>query len=384
MLGDHVVLFRERSMHQVRPFLSIGLILSCVLASRTACGCTGTALVAKDGSVVVGRTLEFGMPLDSHLIVHPAGTSFVGQTPSGQPGLTFSAQYGFAGITVSDDGSLIVDGTNAQGLNAAVFYFPGYAQFPPATAANRKRGVSPLQLSTWILANCATVAEVKQKIDQVAVLGVYLKYMQMIPEMHYKIQDTSGACITIEPSAGKLKVYDNPLRVVTNSPGFPWHITHLNSFLNLTPAYPKAKTIGQDTFAPFGLGGGLFGLPGDFTPPSRFVRMALFTQNYPQPADAARAVGSTFHLLNNFDIPRGSNMPPPHTAEAESDYTSWTSVSDLATLQIHWKTFGDPRHKMINLGQALANAAGKSKQIFLGPQKPEASGTSLNVTSKLK
>ena len=371
-------------MQSIRVFFVIGLILASAVVNRTACGCTGTALVAHDNAVAVGRTLEFGMPLDSHLVVHPIGTSFVGQTPSGESGLAFSSEYGFAGITVSDDTSLLLDGTNEKGLNAAVFYFPGFAQFPPATAENRQRGLSPMQLSTWILANCASVAEVKQKIDQVAVLGVYLKYMQMIPEMHYKIQDASGACITIEPVGGKLKVYDNPLRVITNSPDFPWHITHLSSFLNLTPAYPKSRTVGSDKFAPFGLGGGLVGLPGDFTPPSRFVRMALFTQNYPQPRDAARAVGSTFHLLNNFDIPRGSNMPPPHTAEAESDYTSWTSVSDLANLQIHWKTFGDPRQKMIDLTQALANAGGKSKQIFLGPQKPEASGASLNVTSKLK
>ncbi len=371
-------------MHQVRCFLSVGLILLSILAGRSACGCTGTALVALDGSVAVGRTLEFGMPLDSHLVVHPRGSAFVGQTPNGAPGLAFSAQYGFAGITVSDDWGLIVDGTNEQGLNAAVFYFPDFAQFPPATPANRKRGVSPMQLSTWILANCATVADVKRKIDEVAVLGVYLKYIQTIPEMHYKIQDASGACITIEPIDGALKVYDNPVRVITNSPGFPWHITHLSNFLNLTPAYPRDKTIGKDTFAPFGLGGGLVGLPGDFTPPSRFVRMAIFTQNYPQPPDSSHAVGSTFHLLSNFDIPRGSNMPPPKTAESDSDYTSWTSVSDLAKLQIHWKTFGDPRHKMIDLGQALANAKGKSKRLFLGPQKPEASGASLNVTNQLK
>jgi len=56
----------------------------------------------------------------------------------------------------------------------------------------------------------------------------------------------------------------------------------------------------------------------------------------------------------------------------------------LANLQIHWKTFGDPRHKMVDLSDALANAGGKSKQLFLGPQKPEAGSDSLNVTSKLK
>ena len=371
-------------MPTIRPFLAIVLILTCGLVDHPACGCTGTALVAKDGSVVVGRTLEFGMPPDSHLIVHPVGTAFIGQTPSGESGVAFSAKYGFAGITVSDDGSLLLDGTNEKGLNAAVFYFPGYAKFAEATPENRKRGLSPMQLSTWILANCANVAGVKQKLDQVAVLGVYLNYMQTVPEVHYKIQDASGACITIEPIDGRLKIYENPLRVITNSPDFPWHITHLSSFLNLTSAYPKSKTIGNETFSPFGLGGGLVGLPGDFTPPSRFVRMAVFTQNYPHPADATHAVGSTFHLLNNFDIPRGSNMPPPDTAEKNSDYTSWTSVSDLANLQIHWKTFGDPRHKMVDLSDALANAGEKSKQLFLGPQKPEAGSDSLNVTSKLK
>ena len=187
---------------------------------------------------------------------------------------------------------------------------------------NRKQGVSPIQLSTWILANCATVAEVKQKIDEVAVLGVYLKYMQTIPEMHYKIQDASGACITIEPIDGALKVYDNPLRVVTNSPGFPWHITHLSSFLNLTPAYPGAERSEKIRVHPLVL-------VVDWLACLAISHRLTFRADghlYPKlPATPrlAHAVGSTFHLLNNFDIPRGSNMPSAKTAEAESDYTSW-------------------------------------------------------------
>ncbi len=70
-------------MPTIRPCLAIVLILTCGLVDHPACGCTGTALVAKDGSVVVGRTLEFGMPPASHLIVHPVGTAFIGQTPTG-------------------------------------------------------------------------------------------------------------------------------------------------------------------------------------------------------------------------------------------------------------------------------------------------------------
>ena len=361
--------------------LLLGVMIS---SSAPVWGCTGSALTAKDNSIAVGRTLEFGMPIDSRVVVHPPGTPFRGQTPGGGKGLAFQAKYGFAGLTAGDDGSLIIDGINAAGLNAAVFYFPGYAEFPPATPENRRRGLSPVQLSTWILATCATVDDVKRNVNDVTVLPVFLKLMQTIPEMHYKIQDASGKCITIEPIGGKLKVYDNPLGVLTNAPGFPWHLTHLNNFLDLSPAYPKSRKIGNHNFSAFGLGGGLVGLPGDFTPPSRFVRVAVFSQNYPPPRDSQHAVGAMFHLLNNFDVPRGSNLPPPNTAESESDYTSWTVVSDLKNLQIHWKTFGDAQHKMIDLGQALKTAEGKSKMLYLGPQEPVAMQHSINVTAELK
>jgi choloylglycine hydrolase len=324
------------------------------------------------------------MPIDSSVVVHPPRTRFTGQTPSGTKGLKFEAKYGFVGVTAGDDGSLIIDGMNEAGLNAAVFYFPGYAEYPSVTPDNIKHGVSPAQLSTWILATCATVDDVKRTLNEVTVLPVFMELMKMVPDLHYKIQDANGKCIVIEPINGGLKVYDNPLRVLTNSPGFPWHLTHLDNFLNLSPAYPKERTIGKHTFSAFGLGGGLVGLPGDFTPPSRFVRVAIFSQNYPRPPDSEHAVAAMFHLLNNFDIPRGSNMPPLDTVESESDYTSWTVASDLAKLRIHWKTFGDPQLKMVDLKQALKMSKGKSKKLYLGPQKPDAIGKSIDVTTQLQ
>lgn len=330
--------------------------------------CTGGALVAKDGGVAVGRTLEFGKPLDSVIAVWPVGSEFTGTTPSGGNGLKWQSKYGFLGATTAANYDMLLDGVNDQGLNVGLFYFPGYAQYPEATPENAAKGLAPGQIAAWILANCADVAEVKAKIGEVVMLPVVMDIIGMVPDLHVKVQDSSGACIVIEPRGGELVVHDNPVRVLTNSPDFPWMLTNLNNSLNLSANYPASQKIGDLELAPFGMGGGGFGLPGDVSPPSRFVRMHFFLQNATPQESSGEAVATLFHFLNNFDIPPGSAMPPAGTAEKSSDYTTWTTVTDLAKKQFHWKTFGNQNVRVIDLAQALAAVGEKMATVEMGPQ----------------
>ncbi|CRI65647.1 Choloylglycine hydrolase-like protein [Thiocapsa sp. KS1] len=334
----------------------------------TAIACTGGALTAKDGGTVVGRTPEFGVPLDSNLVVWPAGSSFQGTTATGRNGLAYQSKYGFIGMSAADMFDQIVDGMNEKGLNVGLFYFPGYAEYAEPTPENAVKGLSPGQVSTWILANFATVDEVKQHIDRIAALPVVIDILKSVPDVHYKVQDASGQAIVIEPVDGQLKVYDNPVRVLTNAPGFEFHLTNLNTYLDLSPGYPQSRAIGDLKLVPFGMGAGAVGLPGDFTPPSRFVRMAFFTQNVPEQPDTTAATATLFHLLNNFDVPVGSAQPPAGTAEVTSDYTTWTAVSDLKKLQFHWKTFGHQTVRVVDLHQALKTAGHKMIHMSAGPQ----------------
>lgn len=338
------------------------------LANTSVLACTGGALVAKDGSIAVGRTLEFGKPLDSVLAIWPAGSEFTGQTPPGSNGLKWKSKYGFLGPTAATHHDMLIDGLNDQGLNVGLFYFPGYAQYSEPTPENLAKGLAPAQIAAWILSNCATVAEVKQKIGEVALLPVVLDIIGIVPDLHIKVQDASGACITIEPRDGKLLVHDNPVRVLTNSPEFPWHLTNLNNYLNISAGYPAGKKIGDLALSPFGMGGGAWGLPGDFSPPSRFVRMVFFLQNAEEQETSDQAVATMFHFLNNFDIPPGSAMPPAGVAEKYPDYTSWTTVSDLGKKQYHWKTFGNQNIRVVDLAQALKAAGDKKATIEMGPQ----------------
>ena len=124
--------------------------------------------------------------------------------------------------------------------------------------------------------------------------------------MHFVVHDASGAAVVIEPLGKTLKIYDNPIGVVTNSPTFDWHMTNLRNYVNLTVDNVPPLNLGGIKLAQFGQGSGLRGLPGDFTPPSRFVRAVAFSQSALPSDTAPQAVLEAFHILNNFDIPYGA------------------------------------------------------------------------------
>ena len=345
--------------------------------------CTGGALTAADGSVVVGRTLEFGQPLDSQIAIWPAGSRFSGSSTSGAP-LRYRSRYGFVGATAATHSDMLIDGLNEKGLNVGLFYFPGYAQYTPAAQARSGRILAPAQITAWILGNFATTEEVKAQIGSIDLTPQVMDLIGIVPDMHIKVQDAAGRSIVIEPRGGRLVVHDNPTRVLTNAPTFDWHLTNLNNYVTLMQAYPAPKTIGapgagQITLKPFGMGGGGAGLPGDFTPPSRFVRMVYFTQGAAQPANANQAAFNLFHILNNFDIPYGVTQPPKGTSETDADFTTWTSVSDLKQLRFSWRTYGDPQVKTVDLRQALNATRGQMRLLPMGPQRPTDSSPSTLV-----
>jgi len=355
----------SKIMKILAPFFYVVLIASLEIATA----CTGIGLTSKDGGVVVGRTLEFGAPPESFLIVYPAGSEFQGRTPTGK-GLKFVSKYGFCGANGFGVDDLILDGMNEKGLVVGLFYFPGYAEYTQPTKENETKGMGPETVSAWLLGNFATVQEVINALDDIAVLPVELPALKEVPGAHFKVEDATGRCIVIEPRGGKLVVSENPVRVLTNAPEFSWHLTYLNNFLNQSAAYPKSIDLNGLKLSPFGMGAGMVGMPGDFTPPSRFVRMVFFSQSLAQQPDTSSAVAAIFHLLNNFDIPFGVARPPTGTAEGDSDFTPWAAVADTKEGKYYWRTFGDQNIRHIDLAKALANLGSAPGKVFMGAQKP--------------
>ena len=132
-------------------------------------------------------------------------------------------------------------------------------------------------------------------------------------------------------SAAAATFHDDPFGVVTNSPTFDWHMTNLRNYLNFSVTDAAPVQLGSVKLLPTGQGTGMLGLPGDFTPPSRFVRAVALSQSVFTPKTGEDAVIEAFHVLNQFDIPKGAARDREKDAHGNvvADYTLWTSASDL-------------------------------------------------------
>jgi len=239
----------------------------------------------------------------------------------------------------------VAEGLNEAGLSAGLFYFPQYGKYEAYDPKENASNIADLQLVSWILGSCKTVDEVKESIKKVHVIGIDPR----ASTAHWRFADTTGRQIVLEIINEKPIFYENELGVLTNSPSFDWQMTNLNNYVNLIPGMAPSQQLDGVTLASFGNGSGFLGIPGDITPPSRFVRAAFYQATAPQQETGQQTVIQCFQILNNFDIPIGiefaPNLPPVDIPSA----TQWTSATDMTNRIIYYRTMYDNAIRSIDL-----------------------------------
>lgn len=308
--------------------------------------CTGITLSSKDGSKILARTIEWGgSDLNSQYVIVPRGYEQQSYLPDGQQnGMKFTARYGYVGLAVEQK-EFVAEGLNETGLSAGLFYFPGYGQYEAYNPAQQASSIADLQLVAWILGNFSTVDEAVKAIPKIHVISIDPRGSTV----HWRIADTTGKQVVLEIVDGQPNFYENKLGVLTNSPGFEWQITNLNNYVNLYPGSATSKSFGAIELAPFGAGSGFLGIPGDVTPPSRFVRAAFYQTTAPQQSTGIETVIQSFHILNNFDIPIGIEFSAGQTPTDIPSATQWTSSSDLTHRIIYFHTMYDSNIRCFDL-----------------------------------
>lgn len=321
------------------------------LAALTAGGdiastaCTGISLTAKDGSYIQARTIEGShMELESACVIIPRGHLIESFTPTGEKGLKFKAKYGVVGMSVVRE-EFIAEGINEAGLSSGLFFFPDYGAYQPYDSLQRERTLGDLQVNAWILSQFKTIDEVKE-----AIAGVRIAGLEHTSVVHWRIGEPSGRQVVMEIVGGVVQFHENTVGVLTNSPDFGWHLKNLNNYVNLFPGDAAEQHLGAQHVKAFGGNSGFLGLPGDFTPPSRFVRAAFFCATAPQLSTGFETVKQCFHILNNFDIPIGVEH---HKGEGPKipSATQWTSAIDLTHRIVYYKTMHNNTIRRISLAE---------------------------------
>ena len=339
--------------HQIVRKAVAGVVVSAMLVGcvvQSAQACTGITLNAEDGTVVHARTMEFAIDIHSDVMMIPRGYARTGSTPDGKEGLKWKAKYASVGLN-GVGMPVLFDGVNEKGLATGTFYFPTAAGYMPYTATDAGNTIAQWEVGSWILENFASVDEVKANIGKIVVPAVVFGGWGFAPEAHYIVQDASGKTIVIEFVGGKLNVHDNPLGVITNSPAFDWHMANLRNYVNFSMTNVAPVKLGSVTLQPFGQGSGMLGMPGDFTPPSRFVRAVAFSQSVFKPKTGEDAIVEAFHVLNQFDIPKGAAREHEKDEHGNilADYTIWTNAIDLKTKRLYFRTYESSQIRMVDL-----------------------------------
>lgn len=258
--------------------------------------CTAATFKAKDH--YFGRNLDYEFSYNETVTITPRNYPLCFRSLG-----TLKAHYAMIGMAfVQNNYPLYYDATNEVGLSVAGLNFPGNACY--LKKDRRKNNVAPFEFVAYILSNCKNVEEAKKLLLKVNVYDE--NFSETLPHspLHWMISD-SDKSIVVEPVKDGLKVYDNPVGVLTNNPSFDFHLTNLCNYLNVTREEACNRFSKNYDLVPYSRGMGSIGLPGDLSSASRFVKAAFVKLNSIAGKNEVENVSQFFHILSSVEQQNG-------------------------------------------------------------------------------
>lgn len=360
-------------------FFSLVITSSALLfTSNPTAACTDFKLTAKDGTHLITRSMEFGQSLNSNLRSSPRGRTFTTTTPNNKPGLSWKSLYGYLyvdgfGLDVS------FDGMNENGLTFEYLYLPSETQYQTIPTGKDAQTIPYSLFGDWVLSNFKTVDEVKLALNHVYVST------QIIPQLgdavlpaHASIYDASGKGIVVEFYNNTINIYDN-IGVMTNAPKYDWQVTNLRNYLNLSATNPDTITQGGMNYSTTGQGSGAVGLPGDASPPSRFVKIAFMLKNVYTAQNPIDLINLAEHIINNVDIPDGL-VRAADAGKVSTDTTQWVVFKDITHKVFYYRTYNDMTLRSIEMDKIDLSEKGPllKMPLIMPPNTMSMSSTFLN------
>ena len=216
---------------------------------------------------------------------------------------SLNTHYAMIGIAYVHNGyPLYYDATNEMGLSMAGLNFPRNADYKPEML--EKDNITPFEFIPWILGQCSTVKDAKVLLDKINLLEEHYNNKLPLSPLHWMISDRESS-ITVESVKDGLKIYENPVGVLTNNPTFDMQLFHLNNYMNLSPQKPENRFSNKVKLTRYSNGMGALGMPGDWSSQSRFVKTAFTKLNSVCGTSEEESVSQFFHILGSVEHQRG-------------------------------------------------------------------------------
>lgn len=305
--------------------------------------CTCINLKTKD--CYFGRNLDLDYRFQEKVVITPRNYEFKLKN-----GKKFATKYAMIGMaTVVDAYPLYAEAANEKGLSIAGLYFPNNAYYKENE--KDKINITPFELIPWILGNFATIKELTNVIYDINIINIPFHSDLPLAPLHWMISDDKD-CIVIEPMEEGIKIYSNPIGVLTNNPPFSYHLMHIHNYLNLTTGPIDNHFSNKLSLAPYSQGMGAIGLPGDNSSSSRFIRAAFNKWNSLTDVDEESSITQFFHILDSVSMIKGSVI----TKEGNYDMTTYSCCINITKGIYYYKTYNNNQITAIKLKEQNMNS----------------------------
>jgi len=316
--------------------------------------CTRVIWPDANGSVIVGRNMDFHRDLETNLWKQPRG---VDRDDGVKGELTWTSKYGSVIATSFD--IISVDGINEVGLAGHVLWL---AESDYGTPDGSRTSLSQAIWMQYFLDNFATVAEAVDWIERTDVQVVQLQDPTGggPPTIHLALDDATGDSCIVEYVDGEPRIYHSPeYRVMTNSPTYDQQLELVK----------KVEGLGGDD-----------PLPGSTLATDRFARASYYVSRLEQPKTQLEAIAAMFSVIRNAAQP--FRIPDPGKPDASQ--TIWQTVSDLTNKRYVFESTTRPNIVWVDLDELDFSEGSGQMKVDLTSELALEGGLAGNISSKFE
>lgn len=297
-----------------------------------------TAITYKTKDLYFGRTLDYDICFGNEITITPRNYPFNFREIG-----VINSHYAIIGMAhIEDNYPLYYDGINEKGLAIAGLNFVENAYYNESILG--KDNIAQFELIPWILCKCANVKEVINLLENLNITNTKFNNKLPLAKLHWIITDENET-ITVEALKDGIKIYQNPVGVLTNNPPFDMQMFALNNYINLSPKTPENNFSKKLNLKIYSRGMGAIGLPGDLSSQSRFIRASFVKMNSISSDEETKSVSQFFHILNSVEQPRGCCI----LDNGKCELTLYTSCCNINKGIYYYTTYDNHQISAINI-----------------------------------
>lgn len=298
--------------------------------------CTAITYSTKDH--YFGRNLDLEISYHEVVTITPRNYPFKFRKVTDIP--THYALIGMA--TVVNDYPLYYEATNEHGLSMAGLNFPGNAHF--FEDIPEKTNVSPFEFIPWILSQCQNIFEARTLLKEINLVNIDFSEDLSLSPLHWMIADQKES-IVVESTSDGVKVYNNPIGILTNNPTFDYQLFNLNNYRHVSTRTTENNFSKELELTVYSRGMGGIGLPGDLSSSSRFIKAAFTKLNSVSGDSESESVGQFFHILKSVEQQKGSC----DVGNGQFEYTIYSSCCNMDKGIYYYTTYTNSQITAIDM-----------------------------------